>query len=359
MLLRDLTIENYRSFDKYRLEGLARVNLLVGDNNCGKTSVLEAVHILIANGKLECTLETLTNRDEIKKSFRSTKMQVLGHPAPASLFHMSKGAFRYPIENITIRGTMGSVESSVELSVKYSIDNEPESLVSLLEIDGVPIRQQTVKLDSAGLAEGPISSPLDPSTGNNKSKSNLRVPPHVFVPSSGLKASRLSKHWSALLPTKGELAVIEAMNIVFPEINGIQFESDTRSKADIWIDTNAGRFSSSDLGGGVSFLLAIGIGAVTSNSGVLFIDEIDTGLHYSRLADMWRMVIQTAKHLDVQVFATTHSSDCIRGLADAVRDEEDLISEVAIHSIDRRLGESVRYSGDELETIVRHEIEVR
>lgn len=359
MLLRDLTIENYRSFDKYRLEGLARVNLLVGDNNCGKTSVLEAVHILIANGKLDCTLETLSNRDEIKKSFRSTKSQIIGHPAPASLFHMSKGASGHPIANIKITSTRGSEDYSVDLSIKYSIDNEPESLVSQLEIDGVPIRQQSLKLDSTGLAVGPISSPSNPLSGNNKSRSTLPVPRHVFVPSSGLKASRLSKFWSALLPTKGEQEVIEAINIVFPEIHGIQFESDARSKADIWVDTNNGRYSSSDLGGGVSFLLAIGIGAATSRSGVLFIDEIDTGLHYSRLADMWRMVIRTAKDLDVQVFATTHSSDCIRGLADAVRDEEDLISEVAIHSIDRRLEESVRYAGDELETIVRHEIEVR
>src|SRR5690606_14263823 len=45
-----LTIENYRSFDKYQLNGLARVNLLVGDNNCGKTSVLEAVQLFLSDG---------------------------------------------------------------------------------------------------------------------------------------------------------------------------------------------------------------------------------------------------------------------------------------------------------------------
>lgn len=104
--------------------------------------------------------------------------------------------------------------------------------------------------------------------------------------------------------------------------------------------------------------LACGI-AFCSKGGVVFIDEIDTGLHYSRLADMWRMVIRTAKDLDVQVFATTHSNDCIRGLADAVREEEDFVDEVAIFRIDRRTDEAIRYSGSELDVIVNHEIEVR
>ena len=59
MLLNDLTIENFRSFENYKLDKLARVNLLVGDNNCGKTSVLEAVRLLVAQGdighSLACT----------------------------------------------------------------------------------------------------------------------------------------------------------------------------------------------------------------------------------------------------------------------------------------------------------------
>ncbi|ETX02887.1 MAG: hypothetical protein ETSY2_34620 [Candidatus Entotheonella gemina] len=49
---------------------------------------------------------------------------------------------------------------------------------------------------------------------------------------------------------------------------------------------------------------------VRSQDGVVLIDEIDTGLHFTVLSNMWKLVYETAKRLNVQVFATTHSNDC-------------------------------------------------
>ena len=56
------------------------------------------------------------------------------------------------------------------------------------------------------------------------------------------------------------------------------------------------------------------IALISAKGGVLLIDEIDTGLHYTVMADMWKLIAQTAAELDVQVFATTHSSDCVTAL---------------------------------------------
>ena len=47
MLIRDLTINGYRCFQDFSMDGLTRVNLLVGNNNSGKTSFLEAIYLLI------------------------------------------------------------------------------------------------------------------------------------------------------------------------------------------------------------------------------------------------------------------------------------------------------------------------
>ncbi|MFG0332475.1 MAG: AAA family ATPase, partial [Maioricimonas sp. JB049] len=49
-MLTELTVENYRGFKRYHLPELRRVNLLVGRNNCGKTSLLEAVRLFAAQG---------------------------------------------------------------------------------------------------------------------------------------------------------------------------------------------------------------------------------------------------------------------------------------------------------------------
>lgn len=63
-MIRSLTIDNFRAFNHFSMEGLGRINLCVGTNNCGKTSVLEAVNILVARGRPEALFQVLTRRGE-------------------------------------------------------------------------------------------------------------------------------------------------------------------------------------------------------------------------------------------------------------------------------------------------------
>ena len=63
-MLKSLTLENYRGFEQFDLHDLGRVNLIVGTNNAGKTSVLEAVHILETPGDIVSLWSTLSRRGE-------------------------------------------------------------------------------------------------------------------------------------------------------------------------------------------------------------------------------------------------------------------------------------------------------
>ena len=92
----------------------------------------------------------------------------------------------------------------------------------------------------------------------------------------------------------------------------------------------------------------------------MFIDEIDAGFHYSVMRDLWRLILRTAVANNVQVFASTHSLDCLRGLSvlwdDGIGKGEDVFSLYSINSSDR---EAVRYSVEEIPRIIKNEIEVR
>lgn len=63
-MIRSLMLENYRGFRHFEMTGLGRVNLIVGANNAGKTSILEAIHIVEATGDLSSIRSTLTRRGE-------------------------------------------------------------------------------------------------------------------------------------------------------------------------------------------------------------------------------------------------------------------------------------------------------
>jgi len=66
------------------------------------------------------------------------------------------------------------------------------------------------------------------------------------------------------------------------------------------------------LGGGMANFLSVALAMLDSSNGVVLIDEIENGLHYSVLHKLWQAVFRWSQELNVQVFATTHSTECIR-----------------------------------------------
>lgn len=113
------------------------------------------------------------------------------------------------------------------------------------------------------------------------------------------------------------------------------------------------------MGDGIKRLLVLSVNLVTSSGGCVLMDEIDTGLHYSVMAKMWKLLVETARRLDVQVLASTHSLDCLQALAHVCREDPQLSGEVAVHRIENDRADSTRYSADELAVVVGHELEIR
>jgi predicted ATPase len=63
-MISSLHIEGYRGFEDFEMNDLGRINLLVGTNNSGKTSVLEAIYLLSAAGDAQSLWQLLWRRGE-------------------------------------------------------------------------------------------------------------------------------------------------------------------------------------------------------------------------------------------------------------------------------------------------------
>jgi AAA15 family ATPase/GTPase len=169
--------------------------------------------------------------------------------------------------------------------------------------------------------------------------------------------------WDSVALTPDEPKVIEALQIIEPSIEKIAFlgREAVRSSGGIVVKLKGSdvRLPIGSLGDGVKRLLSLSLSVIRATGGYLMVDEIDTGLHHSVLEDMWRMVITIAKRLNVQVFATTHSQDCINSLGRLHQVNPKLAAEVSLHRLERGLTHSVRYGPDEISTAALQEIEVR
>ena len=78
------------------------------------------------------------------------------------------------------------------------------------------------------------------------------------------------------------------------------------------------------LGDGAVRLFGVALALANSRDGFLLIDEVENGIHYSLQFDFWKMVMKAAHDNNVQVFATTHSWDCVRGFAWAASETEEV-----------------------------------
>lgn len=106
-------------------------------------------------------------------------------------------------------------------------------------------------------------------------------------------------------------------------------------------------------------LLSLALLLIRAENGFLAVDEIDTGLHHTVMVDMWRLVIETARRLDIQVFATTHSLDCLRALAWLCEREPGLADQVSAHRVERDWNLTTRYSAQELVIVEQQRMEIR
>ncbi len=187
------------------------------------------------------------------------------------------------------------------------------------------------------------------------------------IPTAGLDARGVIAAFESVVLTKEEEFLLEALRTIEPRVIRLaSIGSDAprwnigRGGIVIRLSDSPERIPIGSLGDGMWRILGIALALVSSRNGVLLVDEIDTGLHYTALENMWRVIDETSKRLNIQVFATTHSRDCYESLASICR--EDVIiaeSEVLIHRIESGSEVAISYSEGEIISTSLYDTEVR
>lgn len=356
-----LRIRDFRAFSAFELPALSRVNLLVGKNNAGKTSLLEAIEMVAWGGRPASLLRSLRRRGEVSSEALDERPRL-----DFDVRHLFQGHKIREGASFELTAGAGPIENAVRCDVRRAQRDVPElelfpdqmdlETPLALHLTG-PENQEgtTIAVSPGGTLVGDFRRALG--------LTSQAVPATVvFLGTEGADVYALQQIWDGLVLTPEEEAVVSAMRIIEPAIDRLAFTSrDTRSTSVAWVKLRGEeqRVPLGSLGDGTRRLLALAIYVARATGGVLLVDEIDTGLHYTTLESMWRFVIETARRLNVQVFATSHSGDCMRALAWLQTDMPELAAEVSVHRVERGSNAAVRYSASDIEIAARHHIEVR
>ena len=365
-MINSIEIEGYRGFDRFEMADLGLVNLLVGRNNSGKTSVLEAIYLLTSKGDPAAIWQLLWKRGEQLPEER---------PRPEAgpeldVCHLFYGHDLHIGSKIVLSAKNQSPKRSLEFEIAEPTAKERERLVFprfslVMHIKGS-------QMQAPGLLpitrKGGLSSEVFEMPRRMRSRFSDDSERAQYITTDSMTPQELTKMWDKIVLTPNESLALNAMKFLDPSIERIAAQSMGE-----YFNVSRGGFkvkqSGRDqpipigsLGDGMWRMLAMAVAISYSKGaegGVLLVDEIDTGLHYTAMEEMWRLLYNAAKSFGVQIFATTHSSDCVNSLAkicNALPQEKD---RVTLQRIESGKKKAVPYSEGEIKMAAEHKIEVR
>jgi predicted ATPase len=208
---------------------------------------------------------------------------------------------------------------NTELVIEIEIANKIKSRVRLNEIE--------TSRKSRTIRAFPLSS--------NEAKLNVQI-----VPTKAINNDKVAALWDNInVQPFLRKAVFKGVQLIDTKIQEVVLVGRGRDTTPILIYKDGEeRIPLSSLGDGMTHLFHLILALVNAKDGFLLIDEFENGLHYTVQPKVWELIFKLAKTLNVQVFATTHSKDCVEGFHAVWESQED---EGTLHRLDNDPDEGV------------------
>ena len=370
--LPDLSISGFRGIEHLSIGRLGRVTLLAGRNGIGKTTVLEAVRVYAARSD-PTTLDTVLGRADEFFPVDDGDMDSVDVPDYAALFHgrralpdetISIGS-QSPNQTLTLVLCIASDLTDSERKPVYELTRDPDALVLRITLGGV-----------ATVVPLPVGEDRHLSPRARHMRAGGRwgwrhpedLPAPIKCESVGPGPpgnDAMLDFWEKVALQAGEDRAMEALRLVHGvDVERVAFVGGGRGpyrgkRAIVKMRARANPVPLRSLGDGAVRMFAVALALANCRDGFLVIDEAENGIHHQVQDDYWRMILQTAARNNVQVLATTHSWDCVRGFSRAATALDDV--EGCLVRLERR-GEEIRaveYDEELLKTVADQRIEVR
>jgi hypothetical protein len=343
-LLKELKVEGFRCFQSLTVGGLTRVNLIVGANNSGKTALLEAVEIFATNAAVARLCATASRRGELLG--QREPMQ----PKPREYIYDLRPLFHGRPESI---GT----------SCRFAISAGTEILSVVAEAFGDGSRT-LVSEWPRGSRDVELSSDVGISSSDALSyRRGREVANIVFVPAGDAAADVVRDLWSEVVGNPSERLVHDLLALVDDRVERLVVAPlpDAVGWEGVFLKLvgEPERIPISSFGDGMKKATQLALALVRARGGVLLIDELDDGLHYSALADLWRFLVVASRQLETQVFATSHSKDCLEAIASLYRQDPTVAVDISVHRLDKGEGKSADSEARAVANLVEAEMELR
>ncbi len=297
-MIESIDIKNFRGIHNCKIEKLSQVNLFFGKNNCGKSSLLEALFLVCgqSNPLLPASINTIRTYNRISEQdiryffYKMDTSKEIEISTSGSLErHLAISSFQQAV-NVDINNI--STELPHQYGLKMRFKTNEEEYHSEVQYDTHDPNQIEQKLQTdSRYTEKLKCMYLSPRYDSNASMEGLQ---NIYL-------------------NKDEKFLAEALKLLEPAAKDPVFMENVML-VDVGLPQ---RIPINLMGDGIRKIVSFLTSIYACRGGVVLLDELSNGFHHSVMKSMWDIVIRAAVKNDVQVFATTHDEDSIRGFQQA------------------------------------------
>ena len=307
-MYKKLTINGFRGIKHLEVEDFRQVNLFVGKNNCGKTTVLESLFLLTGptNPQLPLKINTLRDFNIVDENSWSVFFNRLDINSNIKL----SGELGKPREgrNLAIKPNMKSATLSRTTTDKELIDIRGSYTGLAPVMNGLILDYSFVK-GRAKKSKKPLTAKVI-ATGTGiefkMPKGYEETLRGVFINAKTISGD-MGTRFNDIQIRKQTDRIVKVLRQIEPSLVDLSLGTDGIVYCDIGLDR---LLPLNVMGDGMFRLVSIILAILDAQDGIVLIDEIENGFHYSSQEILWDAIFESAKEFNVQIFATTHSIEC-------------------------------------------------
>lgn len=302
--IRSVNINNFKGFKEFTADGLAQFNIISGDNNVGKTSFLEAL----------CTgnnISSFVNLMEVSTKLKSGKNKSYIKDYLFYLINNCSNEIDKPIKIVKYHEG-APIDLTIYKKIQQNISED-----ELRYIKDILIPNQEYFLSHNALGVNQILEK------NTAIKTLIYIPYYYPLIYSNISYSDdlVDFFTNAIQKRILKDVFLRYVNKIYPHIGDILISTEEgRGYLSVTDTLNTTNSHLINFGDGTIKTIRILLELFMSKDKFLCIDEIDTGIYYRRFKEYWKTVLMAAKENNVQLFATTHSKECLQYLVEAAEE---------------------------------------
>lgn len=304
--LEELRVDAYRSLRNVKLEHLGRTNLLVGANNAGKTSVLEAIGLVARPLDPGQWVQTVSNRDA-------------SGPLVDGLWALFPTSTALTLESgdetskpISIHANLGGKDRHLRAHAIAFV----EQWTDVDRVGADPQADAVVRIHTEVKVRGAKANKHEMEFRSNPRRVPVGagvIPVRVFVvtPITHRSTAQLITHLSHVIDEGTKAKSVDLLRMFDPDVTDVSISRPFGRDAIRVVHEKSGVVDLATFGDGMRRAFAMSVALSRASGGILLVDEIESAIHARALDTVLPWLVRAAEEADVQIVATTHSLEAI------------------------------------------------